>query len=794
MAVVRRIGFTRFSRWGVNLGRLDVTAAAHAEALDGTDEIKVACSDDVGKGDYVVWIDARGVAHEHIVDDVSRTHGDDGVLQTEFTGVNSIAELWDDWTDDVRPSGQVATALSRVLSATRWTVGTCDVSASANAVLYHQSARESVADIVAAWGGELETSIETNGSAVTARKVGVRSMRGDQSSPKRFTWTKDIKSITRTVSGDNPKTRVFGYGKGVETDGGGYGRRLTFGSINGGMDYVEDVSATAVWGRPDGAGGVLPSVGSYVNEQCEDAAQLLRETRDYLERAKEPKVSYTASVVDLYAFGRSWEGVGVGDGVSIIDKGFSDEGVRLRGRVSKIERDLITGDATVTFGTLTDAMADMWQSVSSALKGNSQQNALYDAASGTSVSWLRQLQAALNDQFNAVGTYKVETFEIGTIWSNVPIDAETGLPVKPSSDMWAVNINGAGMRLASSLDSAGRWNWRTFLTGAQVSADAINTGTLSADLVRTGSIEGKNVLIDLDNGDVTFQKGSIRSSNGNLDIDIDSGSMSVVNGSDEGVFFRNGDMQLTSRSFFDGGENAMYGEITRDGSILSGNNRGVTVEGSSGAAIKSSNSELSSLSHAGLIGYVGEGAACAVNANGEAFLGGKKSFSVGSGDGQYVSSGSNGIVQVGKGLYVWGTITALGDFTAIGTKSAVVRADDGMRRMYAYELTENWFGDLGFSETGGDCRSFVGIDPVFSQAVNIGGYPYHVFLTPETDARVWVERKEPAGFTVGSDSPHAKFSYEIKARRMGFEKDRMELSDIPIDDIDRTISEQGEPK
>ena len=123
MALIRKVGFTRFSRWGVNLGRLDVTAATHTEALDGTDEIKVTCSDDVNKGDYIVWVDAQGKTHEHIVDDASRTHGEDGTLRTEFTGVNSIAELWDDWTDDVRPSGQVATALARVLTGTRWTVG-----------------------------------------------------------------------------------------------------------------------------------------------------------------------------------------------------------------------------------------------------------------------------------------------------------------------------------------------------------------------------------------------------------------------------------------------------------------------------------------------------------------------------------------------------------------------------------------------------------------------------------------------------------------------------------------------
>ena len=208
MALVRRIGFTRFSRFGVNLGRLDVTAATHSEALDGTDEIKVACSDDVNKGDYIVWADAQGVIHEHIVDDVNRTHGEDGTLETTFTGVNSIAELWDDWTDDKRPTGQVATALSSVLSGTRWTVGTCDVTASASAVLYHQSVRESVAEILEKWGGELETKVVTDGYKVTTRKVGVRKTRGNQSSPKRFTWTKDIKSITRTVSSDKDRKSV----------------------------------------------------------------------------------------------------------------------------------------------------------------------------------------------------------------------------------------------------------------------------------------------------------------------------------------------------------------------------------------------------------------------------------------------------------------------------------------------------------------------------------------------------------------------------------------------------------
>lgn len=510
MALIRRIGFTRFSRWGENLGRLTVSAATHADALDGTDELKITCAEDLVKGDRVVWIDLQGVCHEHIVDTVDRVHDDDGAPETQATCINSINETWDDWLDDKRPSGSVSVALSSILADTRWEVGTCDQGGSASHTFYHISVREGIAELLETWGGELETTIVHNGAGIVARRVNIRALRGNQSSAKRFTWTKDLVSVKRSVASDNPKTRVYGYGKGVETEGGGYGRRLTFGDINGGKDYVEDAEATTVWGHPDGEGGILPAVASYVNEQCEDAAQLLQETKDYLEQVKEPKVTYTASVIDLYAFGRSWEGVGLGDDVAIIDKGFSDEGVRLHGRVSQIERDLLTGDATVTFGTLTDTMADMWQNVSSALKSNSQQNALYDAAAGTSVSWLIQLQQALNAQFNAVGTYHVETFELGEIWSNVPLNPETGLPVKATADMWAINVNGRGQRLAAGLTSDGQWDWRTFFTGGMVTADVINAGTMKADRVRAGLLtdEKGNNFWDLTSGEFSLSAGA----------------------------------------------------------------------------------------------------------------------------------------------------------------------------------------------------------------------------------------------------------------------------------------------
>lgn len=510
LALARRIGFTRFSRWGENLGRLTVFAATHKEALDGTDELTITCAEKLEKGERIVWFDRQGACHEHIVDEPEHAHEDEGKPRTTATCIGSIAELWDDYVEDKRPSGSEHEALTSLLDGTRWQVGTCDLHATASHTFYHISTREAISDLLDTWGGELEVTYAADRTGVTTRKIGVRALRGDQDSPKRFTWTKDLKSIKRKVASDNPKTRIYCYGKGVETESGGYGRRLTIADVNDGLDYVEDAEATDIWGHPDGKGGKLPAVGVYVNEQCEDATQLKAEGIEYLDEVKEPKVSYEANVLDLVPFGRSWEGVSLGDCVAIIDKGFSDEGVRLKGRVSQLERDLLDEDDTkVTFGNIQDTMTDMWASVSAALKGQSQRSATYDAVAARSPGWLQSLQASLNEQFQATGTYKVETFELGTIYSNVELDPETGQPLKQASNMWAVNLNGRGIRLASKLDSQGEWDWRTFITGEGATADEINTGTLNANLIRTGILEVTNgedtlLYVDFDSGIVRF--------------------------------------------------------------------------------------------------------------------------------------------------------------------------------------------------------------------------------------------------------------------------------------------------
>ena len=494
---IRVPGFTRFSRFGVNLGRLHPIAAIHTEALDGTDELQITCLDELSKNDYIVWQDRDNTWHEHIVNSVKRGHDNTGKPLTLASCINSIAETWDDYVEDKRPSGTVTTALNSILETSRWVAGTSTQGGTASHVFYHKSVRECINELVETWGGELETQLTCTAAGVTQRKVVVSAQRGNQDSAKRFTWTKDLVSITRDALDENPKSRIYAYGKGVETENGGYGRRLTIESVNGGKKYVEDAAATQLFGHPMNDGTIAPACGIYINEQCESATQLKAEAQAALADAIVPKVSYTANVIDLVAFGRTWEGVGLGDVVAIIDTEFSDEGLRLRGRVSRLERDLMTYDTTVTFGTLYDALTSPWKSLQTRVASLAQRSANWDLAGTASTGWLDTLMASLNAAFDAAGTYHYSSFEKGDIWSSVPLDEDGNATI---SGGWAMNINGHGFRLASSLNPDGTWNWRAFGTGEGFVADEIVTGILHS--------AGYETYINLETGEALISAGS----------------------------------------------------------------------------------------------------------------------------------------------------------------------------------------------------------------------------------------------------------------------------------------------
>ena len=503
--------YTHQDDYVATIGADALLALSHTDELNGEDSLAITTTFPLKQGYRLVWADHLGKVHEHVCQDPQGLHAGGATVYTD-TALNSICELYGDYIEDKRPySYGFLKALNVALEPTRWTTGTVDQpgAVASGLTFYHTSAREALQAILEC-GGELETEIEVSGSEVSARKMGIRQHRGESSTHRRFTYTKDLTSIGRTEH-FSAITACYGYGKGVETDSGGYGRKLTFGDINDGKNYVEDAAALKSYGRPDGNGGFAHVFGKYENSDCEDASQLLSETKAYLAEHNEPGVTYEANVIDLVQFGRDWEGVGVGDDVQIVDTEYSPE-LRCSGRVTKLVTDLLGGAMTVTLGNVTETMADMWGRQQQAVSSLSKRSSNWDVAANTPAAYLQQVIDGLNEQFNTQGmSYCFTSFEQGTIWSSVPLD-ENGNPTQTGGS--AIQICSQGFRIASGTKADGSYDWRTFGTGEGFTADEITAGTLNADLIKAGRLsvkkDGKDVFYaDVDDGSVYIGGASV---------------------------------------------------------------------------------------------------------------------------------------------------------------------------------------------------------------------------------------------------------------------------------------------
>lgn len=134
-----------------------------------------------------------------------------------------------------------------------------------------------------------------------------------------------------------------------------------------------------------------------------------------------------------------------------------------------------------------------------------------------------------------------------------------------------------------------------------ISADKINAGTLdagrinvinlNANNITTGTINGANLKIDLNSGEILFQKGRIASTNGLLNIDLNFGTMSVTGWGGAGVYFQNGKMILDDGTTpnLDLDLSPKYGMISRSGDPLNNGLFGMQLESPNGVIMKTKN-------------------------------------------------------------------------------------------------------------------------------------------------------------------------------------------------------------
>lgn len=566
--------FYLYDRWDTQIDTLpEVESPKHKDELNGEDSLSFDIRGyNLEKGQRIVWRDKFGKWHEHVIVDIDTDHDEDGISATVFAK-NSINELeTDEELAEQTPKGTAAQLLSLALVHSRWTVGTVEVTGTIETRWYAMNPKEALDEIMGYVGGELETVIEVSNGKVTKRTLNLLNRRGHDLN-ELFTYGRNVTSINRVIGSEHVYTALYGYGKALQNYGGSGNeqRKTTFGEMNGGVNWVGDEAAKAKWGLPDGKGGKKHSFGRVEFSEVTDPRELMDLTKAALKESCKPQVTYSANILAFTDQGLiSGADVQTGDAVPTRDKDLDE---RFISRAICVERDLSDeSNTTLTIGTyrqtLTQKVDDQTDTVSS-LDDRSHS---WDDVVAAEKTWLDYFMDSVNSFMNQTGGFVYWEQGVGLTVYDKPVDKNPTM---------AIQLNGAGFRIANSKNPDGSWRWRTFGTG----------DGFTADLITAGTIQGGSNNWNLETGVLEFKQGKIQSANGKSVWDMSSNtfttdSMTANNMTANGTFTcgttTNG-MQLTNDGKLAGYRNGSQvgyinymGQIqdeqgrTRNGLLISG--------------------------------------------------------------------------------------------------------------------------------------------------------------------------------------------------------------------------------
>lgn len=487
--------FIHFNRFGAYLGELTPMQATRTRNVDqcGVDKVELVLLDNgIDKYDRIVFCDSMGRTCEWIVMS-SRESRAKSVPICTVNCYGSMQELSRHFMPTLRRGSNdtPAQALTKALDGTRWSVGQCDEGSGEYSV-YHQSSLASVQDIAEAYKMEVEPVIQlsADGNSIAKRSVRLVKRLGRANTALRLDYGSGLSGIDRVLSADDVVTRLYCYGKGVQTtddDGnatGGYSRKITFADINGGKEYVQDDSLLEVWGVPGPDGSLMHTEGIFEDGDCEDKATLLAEGRAALAERSKPIVSYEGTVEALGRAGFDANACDLGDNLQMVDTTFPKP-LRLSGRVLEIVEDLL-GDgspSSVKVGNVIEGIVKRSEHVQQTIDRLTSSAGSWDSAATLGSAYLNGLIDGLNKVMNETGGYTY-------------IKPGKGLFVydKPENDnpTMCIQIGGGYFRIADGKNSDGTWNFRTLGNGHGLVADAIVSGTISANLIKAGTIQDKS--------------------------------------------------------------------------------------------------------------------------------------------------------------------------------------------------------------------------------------------------------------------------------------------------------------
>lgn len=478
-----------------HIGDIDptqVSELADVAQVNGEHALTIVTTQELEKTNRLLIRDAMGHWHEYVVLGIQSERQEDGALWHEYYCVWSLQyDLSATFVDDMYGCGVVPGHASVPQTArrglecalegtTRWAIGSITVTTMAAASFYRRSGWEGLQTVVEKWGGEIRATITVDSSGVASRAVDLLEHEGRAQAVRRFDYGYDVTGIKRTVSDDVWPCRIVPLGASQETEEGGYTRRPSIESVNGGVMWLQDDEAVPLTRVPDGAGGWEYPTLIVKNDTYEEPADLKAWALEHITEYTRPIVSYEATVAQFAQAGMDAHGVELGDEVVVVDRGFGADGLRLEARVLKVKQSLLDPAQTeLTIGNLTPTMGGELASIEKQVTDLAQTVENGSAYSGTT-AWVQNLLARLNADINATGgfTYITEGQGIRTY------DVAVTNPLVGAEAHAVVEVKGGTIRIANTKDSSGQWEWKTVFTSGYVNAEVIRAiGQMSASHV-----------------------------------------------------------------------------------------------------------------------------------------------------------------------------------------------------------------------------------------------------------------------------------------------------------------------
>lgn len=318
----------------------------------------------------------------------------------------------------------------------------------------------------------------------------------------------------------------------------------------------------------------------------------------------------------------------------------------------------------------------------------------------------------------------------------------------------------------------------------KLDASKINVTNLNANNITSGTISGTNLNINLDSGDVSFQKGVLYN-NKNLKIDLTNGFLEIQDTKKtRGLLITDGNIFISKdlSSIDPSKQIANIGYNDGSGMDLDVFNVGKMSFTYSEIVDKSNNVSLEtrpvnwrSKDYLGPQLYMKAGEyknthTFAIRTNGD----GLGASILGDNDKITITASDVSISKI-KNTYIENLDAT--NLHVYGSKNSVVPSSKGYVAINAYETAEYYFGDIGESQTDKQGIKIINLEPLFLETVNTN-VPYQVFLSSYDDAKVWVFARNNNMFIVKSDKPNVKFAWEIKAKRKDYENVRLETVDL----------------